>query len=133
MSRTSRFTRTDQKFLSFARSSLWNCMPGFAGFTCRSNAVVFTAFCSSLVSRVRLSVNVSAMRKSTMTSLGLMQTPARQRFGLELLRQLSELCGGMGVEVDQGVEGKFGFGSGVLVRPTSATSAHVTPQTLWDC
>jgi hypothetical protein len=41
------FTRTDQKFLSFALSSLWNCMPGLAGLSCRSNAVVLTAFCSS--------------------------------------------------------------------------------------
>src|SRR6266542_7062078 len=40
-------------------------MPGSAGLSCRSKAVVLTAFCSSPVSRVRLSVNVSAMRNST--------------------------------------------------------------------
>jgi hypothetical protein len=39
-------------------------MPGAVGFTCRSKAVVFTAFCSSPVSRARLSVKVSAMRNS---------------------------------------------------------------------
>src|SRR4051794_29135208 len=37
-------------------------MPGFAGLSCRSKAVVLTAFCSSPVSRARLSVNVSAIR-----------------------------------------------------------------------
>src|SRR5690349_24932549 len=63
--RTSRLTLTDQKRLSRARSSLWNESPGAVGFTCRSKAVVLTAFCSSPVSRARLSVNVSAMRKST--------------------------------------------------------------------
>ena len=65
MSRMSLLTRTDQKFLSFALSSLWKLMPGLAGFICRSKAVVLTAFCSSPVSRARLSVKVSAMRKST--------------------------------------------------------------------
>src|ERR1043166_7933003 len=39
-------------------------MPGWAGLSCRSNAVVFAAFCSSPVNRARLSVNVSAMRNS---------------------------------------------------------------------
>src|SRR6266705_7044562 len=39
-------------------------MPGLAGLTCRSNAVVFTAFCSSPVNRARLSVKVSAIRNS---------------------------------------------------------------------
>ena len=43
----------------------WNCIPGAAGSTCRSKTVVFTAFCSSAVSRARLSVSVSAIRKST--------------------------------------------------------------------
>ena len=57
-------TRTDQKFLSFAFSSLWKLRPGPAGFTCKSKAVVLTAFCSSPVRRARLSVKVSAMRKS---------------------------------------------------------------------
>src|SRR5438477_6340774 len=57
-------TRTDQKFLSFALSSLWKLMPGLAGLSCRSKAVVLTAFCSSPASRARLSVNVSAMRNS---------------------------------------------------------------------
>src|SRR5688572_24722703 len=65
MSRRSPLTRTDQKSLSFALSSRWNCIPGLAGLICRSNAVVLTSFCSSLVNRARLSVNVSAMRKST--------------------------------------------------------------------
>src|SRR5437762_3121976 len=60
----SAFTRTDQKFLSLALSSLWKLSPGLAGLSCKSNAVVFTDFCSSPVSRARLSVNVSAMRKS---------------------------------------------------------------------
>src|SRR5262245_4188750 len=60
----SRLTRTDQKFLSFTLSSLWKLMPGFAGLSCRSKAVVLTAFCSSPVSRAKLSVKVSAMRKS---------------------------------------------------------------------
>src|SRR4051812_3026736 len=63
MSRTSAFTRTDQKFLSFALSSLWNFIPGLAGLSCRSKAVVLTAFCSSPVRRARLSVKVSAIRK----------------------------------------------------------------------
>src|SRR5277367_5831955 len=57
-------TLTDQKFLSLALSSLWRLMPGLAGLSCKSNAVVFTAFCSSPVRRARLSVNVSAMRNS---------------------------------------------------------------------
>ena len=39
-------------------------MPGLAGLSCRSNADVLTAFCSSPVSRARLSVKVSAMRNS---------------------------------------------------------------------
>src|SRR5258706_4773891 len=64
MSRMSRLTRTDQKFLSFALSSLWKLIPGWAGFSCKSNAVVFTAFCSAPVRRARLSVNVSAIRNS---------------------------------------------------------------------
>ena len=42
----------------------WSWIPGFAGFTCRSKAVVFAAFCSSAVSRARLAVNVSAIRNS---------------------------------------------------------------------
>src|SRR4051794_22332203 len=64
MSRTSRLTRTDQKFLSFAWSSLWKLSPEPAGFICKSKAVVFTAFCSSPVSRARLSTNESAIRNS---------------------------------------------------------------------
>src|SRR5262249_38305361 len=39
-------------------------MPGLAGLSCKSKAVVLTAFCSSPVSRARLSVDVSAMRNS---------------------------------------------------------------------
>src|SRR5208282_677978 len=57
-------TRTDQKFLSFAFSNLWKLIPGLTGFACRSKTVVFTAFCSSPVRRARLSVRVSAIRKS---------------------------------------------------------------------
>src|SRR4051812_18122494 len=69
MSRRSPLTRTDQKSLSFALSSLWNCIPGLAGLIWRSKAVVLTSFCSSLVKRARLSVKVSAMRKSTRLDL----------------------------------------------------------------
>ena len=54
--------------LSLARSTRWNCRPGCAGLTCRSNAV-FAARCSSPVSFARLSVNVSAMRNPTSTPL----------------------------------------------------------------
>src|SRR5271165_3606132 len=61
--------RTDQKRLSFALSSLWKLMPGLAGLSFRSNAVVFTAFCSSPLRRARLSVNVSAIRNSMVNSL----------------------------------------------------------------
>src|SRR5713226_1991026 len=60
-------TRTDQKFLSFTLSSLWKLMPGLEGLSCKSKAVILTAFCSSPVRRARLSVKVSAMRNS-MTS-----------------------------------------------------------------
>ena len=38
--------------------------PGLEGLSCRSKAVVLTAFSSAPVSRVRLSVRVSAMRSS---------------------------------------------------------------------
>src|SRR5262245_23422867 len=44
-------------------------MPGLAGLSCKSKAVVLTAFCSSLVRRARLSVNVSAIRNSMMLDL----------------------------------------------------------------
>src|SRR5258708_1187275 len=40
-------------------------MPGLAGSSCRSKAVVLTAFSSSPVTRASLSVKVSAMRNST--------------------------------------------------------------------
>ena len=63
MMRTSPLTRTDQKFLSRALSSLWNDMPVDAAFICRSKAVVFTAFCSSPVRRARESVKVSAIEQ----------------------------------------------------------------------
>ena len=43
------------------------------GSSCKSNAVVLTAFCSSPVSRARLSVNVSAIRNSIRT----LETPFR--------------------------------------------------------
>src|SRR6476660_3471118 len=39
-------------------------MPALTGLSCKSNAVVLTAFCSSPVKRARLSVKVSAMRNS---------------------------------------------------------------------
>src|SRR5713101_7042255 len=65
MSRMSWLTRTDQKPLSLAFASLWKLIPGLAaGLIWRSNAVVLTAFCSSPVSRARLSVKVSAILKS---------------------------------------------------------------------
>ena len=69
--RTPLLTRTDQKFLSLARSTRWNCSPGCAGLSCRSNAVVFAARCSSPFSRARLSVNVSAMRNCMRSGLAL--------------------------------------------------------------
>src|SRR5690606_32795500 len=47
----SALTRTDQKLLSLALSSLWKLMPGLAGLSCRSNTVVLTDFCSSPVKR----------------------------------------------------------------------------------
>ncbi len=55
INRMSELTRTDQKFLSFALASLWKLMLGLAGLTCKSKAVVLTLFCSSPVSRARLS------------------------------------------------------------------------------
>src|SRR5438093_12681102 len=64
MSRMSWLTRTDQNRLSLALASLWKLIPGLTGLSCRSKAVVLTAFCSSPVSRARLSVKVSAMRSS---------------------------------------------------------------------
>src|SRR5438105_367712 len=64
MSRMSWLTRTDQNRLSLGFSSLWKLRLGLVGLICRSKAVVFTAFCSSPVSRERLSVKVSAIRKS---------------------------------------------------------------------
>ena len=42
-------------------------MPGFAGLSCKSKAVVFAARCSSAVSRARLAVNVSAIQNSITT------------------------------------------------------------------
>ncbi len=59
MRRRSLLTRTDQKLLSLAAESLWNCIPGLAGFSWRSKAVVLAAFCSSTVRRVRQSMNES--------------------------------------------------------------------------
>lgn len=38
--------------------------PSAAGFIWRSNAVIFTGFCSCALSRAKLSVKVSAMRNS---------------------------------------------------------------------
>ena len=60
--------RTDQKFLSLDCSIRCRLKLGCAGFSCRSKAVVLTAFCSSPVSRARLSVNVSAIRRSIFCS-----------------------------------------------------------------
>ncbi|MBC7154724.1 MAG: hypothetical protein H5U19_08965 [Rhodobacteraceae bacterium] len=45
----SAFTRTDQKFECFARSSLWNDRPGEDGFSGRSR--VMWSFAASLTSR----------------------------------------------------------------------------------
>ena len=78
ISRMSLLTRTDQKFLSFALSSLWNSGPGWPGSSCRSNAVVLTAFCSSPVRRARLSVKVSAMRNSISVRPGTPSSPRRR-------------------------------------------------------
>ena len=76
MSRISAVTRTDQKCLSLARSSLWKLQARAAGSTWRSKAVVLTAFCSSPVSRARLSVNVSAIRNC----IAMPVTPTRNTF-----------------------------------------------------
>ena len=94
------FTRTDQKFLSFALSSLWKLRPGEAGFIWRSKAVVFAALCSSPVRRARLSVKVSAIRncmaqtlKTFMTSSPrwlITFTAIRRDFGRENGRDTSE-------------------------------------------
>ncbi len=62
--RMSRLTRTDQKFGSFEASMRCIERPGAVGSSCRSNAEVFTAFCSAAGRRARASVKVSAMRKS---------------------------------------------------------------------
>ncbi len=61
--RMSSFTRTDQKPGSFTRSSRWKEWPWPDGSICRSKAVVFTAFCSGVVSRASAAVKLSAMRK----------------------------------------------------------------------
>ena len=68
--RTSRLTRTDQKFRSLTRSTRWNDSPGADGSTCRSKAVVFATFCSSPVSFARLSVNEAAIRNCMRTRTG---------------------------------------------------------------
>src|SRR5580704_3509643 len=41
----------------------------FAGLSCKSKAVILTAFCSSPVSRARLSTKVSAIRNSMASHL----------------------------------------------------------------
>ncbi len=82
--------RTDQKFLSFALASLWKLMLGLAGLTCKSKAVVLTFFCSSPVSRARLSVKVSAMRKST---------------SVLYRNESGDLIGNRSIEVDLGLLG----------------------------
>src|SRR5258708_5148191 len=66
MSRTSALTRTDQKFGSLARSRRGKCRPRPLASSCRSKAVVLTAFCSVPLNRARLAVKVSAMRNSTL-------------------------------------------------------------------
>src|SRR6266542_2066575 len=53
-----------QDLLTLALPSLWKLIAGLAGSSCRSRAVVLTAFCSSPVSRARLPVKVSVMRNS---------------------------------------------------------------------
>src|SRR3970282_1086097 len=80
MSRMAALTRTDQKFLSFGLLSLWNCIPVFAGLSCRSKAVVLTAFCSSPFRRARLSVKVSAMRKSVTFPFPSSEPPGHARY-----------------------------------------------------
>src|SRR6266540_1506852 len=64
MRRTSRLTRTLQKWGSRDFSRRWNWSEGVAGFNWRSKAVVLTAFCSSPERRASESVKVSAMRNS---------------------------------------------------------------------
>jgi len=71
INRRSLLTRTDQNRLPLALASLWKLIAGLAGSSCRSKAVVLTAFCSSPVSRARLSVKVSAMRNSMVPPLTL--------------------------------------------------------------
>ena len=56
-------TRTDQKFLSFAWSSLWKLIPGIGGFDLQVEGRRFYRFLLVAVRRARLSVKVSAMRK----------------------------------------------------------------------
>src|SRR3990172_8784364 len=62
-------TRTDQKLPSLAFSIRWKLIPGLAGLSCKSKAVVLTTFCSSAVNFARLSVKVSAIRKSNFHSI----------------------------------------------------------------
>ena len=64
MMRTSELTRTDQKFLSRARSSRWNCKLGPRGIDLQIEGRRLDRFLFvTLLSLPRLSVKVSAMRK----------------------------------------------------------------------
>src|ERR1700730_6445304 len=116
-------TRTDQKFLSLVLSSLWKLRPGWAGLSCKSNAVVLTAFCSSPVRRSRLSVNVSAIRNSTTSDLEdlhhlvaqmidhLHSDPSPLGFGERPRRVAVESGPGFGVDLglQRGLEGTVGI------------------------
>lgn len=78
-------TRTDQKFLSLDLSILWKLIPGLAGFTCRSKAVVFTSFCSSPVSRARLAYLIRVRLHRVRQAL-LAATPGSTTVSAEALR-----------------------------------------------
>src|SRR5437879_4770403 len=81
-------TRTDQNRGSFGLSSLWNCRLGCAGFIWRSKAAVLTAFCSSPVSLARLSVNVSAMRKSMSGALSTLRASVNLEYFHHLISEV---------------------------------------------
>ena len=101
INRISAFTRTDQKFGSLARSSLWNENPGVDTSSCRSKAVVFTAFCSCAVSFDRLSVNVSAIRNSIALTLPFSADHRRAslRYAWQGVLQESSLIGSVEVKL----------------------------------
>src|SRR5690625_3428460 len=83
----------DPQCLSRALSSLWKLIPDWAGFICRSKAVVLATFCSSPLRRARLSVKVSAMRKFMSSSHSSDWTYARHSVhNLRNDRLLSNAC-----------------------------------------